>query len=218
MTEAEWLACDDLQQLIKARRHAGYDRKLRLFACACVRNVNDRLPDGAWLTAVEIAERFADAPGCRADLDDMYHTATRAWGEANQEWSAIISTGMSVLSPEAGHAALLASAHSCKVGLPKGTISRKVAMAAVRQRNLILFRCVFGNPFRPVTFAPEWRTDTAVALAAQMYEAPDFSALPILADALQDAGCDNEDVLSHCRGGGPHGRGCWVVDLVLGKE
>jgi hypothetical protein len=63
-------------------------------------------------------------------------------------------------------------------------------------------RDIFGNPFRPVTFSPEWHTDTAVALARQMYEARDFSAMPILADALQDAGCDNEDILSHCRGPG----------------
>lgn len=77
---------------------------------------------------------------------------------------------------------------------------------------------IFGNPFRPVTFAPEWRTDTAVSLARGMYESRDFSAMPILADALQDAGCDSDDVLNHCRGDGPHVRGCWVVDLLLGKE
>jgi hypothetical protein len=76
---------------------------------------------------------------------------------------------------------------------------------------------VFGNPFRPVTFDPEWRTDTAVALARQMYESREFSAMPILADALQDAGCDNTDILAHCRDeGATHVRGCWVVDLVLG--
>ena len=81
-----------------------------------------------------------------------------------------------------------------------------------------LFREVFGNPFRPVTFSPEWRTDTAVSLAQQMYESRDFGAMPILADALQDAGCTSDDVLNHCHGAGPHVRGCWVVDLVLGKQ
>ncbi|HEY1191397.1 MAG TPA: hypothetical protein VGE74_27430 [Gemmata sp.] len=81
-----------------------------------------------------------------------------------------------------------------------------------------LLRCIFGNPFRPVAFAPEWRTGTVRALAAQMYESRDFSAMPILADALQDSGCDPDDILNHCRGPGPHVRGCWVVDLVLGKE
>jgi hypothetical protein len=56
-----------------------------------------------------------------------------------------------------------------------------------------------------------------LSLARQMYESRDFSSMPILADALQDAGCDNDDILNHCRGPGPHVRGCWVVDLVLGK-
>jgi hypothetical protein len=84
--------------------------------------------------------------------------------------------------------------------------------------NCELFRDIFGNPFRPVALSPAWRTDTAVSLAGQMYESRDFSAMPILADALQDAGCDNEHILAHCRGPGPHVRGCWVIDLVLGKE
>ncbi len=83
---------------------------------------------------------------------------------------------------------------------------------------MAILRCVFGNPFRKVKFDKRWRTDTAVSLATQMYESRDFSAMPILADALQDAGCESEDILSHCRGEEPHVRGCWVVDLVLGKE
>jgi hypothetical protein len=82
----------------------------------------------------------------------------------------------------------------------------------------LLIDCIFGNPFRVVTFSPEWRTSTASALARQMYESRDFSALPILADALQDAGCTSAEILNHCRGPGPHVRGCWVVDSVLGKE
>ena len=81
-----------------------------------------------------------------------------------------------------------------------------------------LIRDIFGNPFRPVAFSPAWRTDTVVSLARQMYESHEFGAMPILADALQDAGCDDDDILNHCRGPGPHVRGCWVVDLVLGKE
>jgi hypothetical protein len=80
----------------------------------------------------------------------------------------------------------------------------------------IVARCAFGNPFRSITFSPSWRTDTVRLLAQQMYESRDFSAIPILADALQDAGCDSDDILSHCRGEGPHVRGCWVIDLVTG--
>ena len=81
----------------------------------------------------------------------------------------------------------------------------------------MLFRDIFGNPFRPVAFDPSWRTSTAVALARQMYESRSFDRMPILADALEEAGCDEPSVLTHCRGDGPHVRGCWVVDLVLGK-
>jgi hypothetical protein len=80
-----------------------------------------------------------------------------------------------------------------------------------------LVRCILGNPFRPATLDPNWKTSTVLALARGIYDERAFDRLPILADALQDAGCDNEEMLSHCRGDGPHARGCWVVDLVLGK-
>jgi hypothetical protein len=81
-----------------------------------------------------------------------------------------------------------------------------------------LLRDIFGNPFRRVVFDPAWRTDTAVSLARQMYEAREFGAMPILADALQDAGCDTPDILDHCRdANATHVRGCWVIDLLLGK-
>jgi hypothetical protein len=79
-------------------------------------------------------------------------------------------------------------------------------------------RCVFQSTLTAVVLNPTWRTDTAVSLARTMYDARDFSAMPILADALQDAGCDHDDILAHCRD--PHGvhvRGCWVVDLILSK-
>lgn len=82
-----------------------------------------------------------------------------------------------------------------------------------------LVRDIYGpNPFRPVVFDPSWRTSTVVALATQMYDSRDFSAIPILADALQDAGCDNDTILAHCRDtNATHVRGCWVIDGVLGK-
>ncbi|MBL8795674.1 MAG: hypothetical protein JNM56_17345 [Planctomycetia bacterium] len=81
-----------------------------------------------------------------------------------------------------------------------------------------LYRCVIGNPFRPLTFAPQWRTDNVLGLAQAIYEDRAFDRLPILADALEDAGCDSADLLNHCRGQGPHARGCFVVDLILGRE
>jgi len=81
-----------------------------------------------------------------------------------------------------------------------------------------LLRDIVGNPLRAVVFKSDWRTTTAQQIARGMYESRDFSAMPILADALQDAGCDNDDILNHCRDANQvHVRGCWVVDLVLGK-
>ena len=81
-----------------------------------------------------------------------------------------------------------------------------------------LLRCIFGNPFRPVAVDPAWRTTTVVQLAQGVYNDRAFDWLAILADALEEAGCTNADILGHLRGPGPHVRGCWVVDLVLGKE
>ena len=94
-----------------------------------------------------------------------------------------------------------------------------VGAFALLQRDLIpLVQCIFGNPFHPAAFDPDWRTSTVVSLVQQMYNSRDCALMPILGDALQDAGCDSGDILAHCRGDGPHVRGCWVVDLVLGKE
>lgn len=80
-----------------------------------------------------------------------------------------------------------------------------------------VIRDVFGESFRRIIFNPTWRTSTVSALARQIYDSRNFATMPILADALEDTGCRNEDILEHCRSAGPHVRGCWVVDLVLGK-
>ncbi len=84
-----------------------------------------------------------------------------------------------------------------------------------------LLRCAFGPlPFRPVSVAPAWLTwhdGLLASMARQMYDSRDFRDMPVLADALEEAGCDNADILAHCRQPGSHVRGCWVVDLLLGK-
>jgi 3-deoxy-D-arabino-heptulosonate 7-phosphate (DAHP) synthase class II len=85
-----------------------------------------------------------------------------------------------------------------------------------RAANAELLRCVVGNPFRSVVFAPEWRSETVVRIADAIDADRAFDRLPVLADALEDAGCDAPDVLAHCRGPGPHARGCWVVNGVRG--
>ena len=81
-----------------------------------------------------------------------------------------------------------------------------------------LLRCIFGEPLLPaVVMASAWRTRTVADLALGIYEERAFERMPILGDALEEAGCDHADILDHCRVGQPHARGCWVVDLLLGK-
>jgi hypothetical protein len=80
---------------------------------------------------------------------------------------------------------------------------------------------IFGNPFRPVAVEPHWLTwnnATVPAIARHVYDDRAFHDLPLLADAVEDAGCANADLLEHCRGPGPHVRGCWAVDLLLGNS
>ena len=83
-----------------------------------------------------------------------------------------------------------------------------------------LLRCIFGNPFHVIEISNDWltwRDGTVPKVAQSIYDDRVFADLPILADALEEAGCDNADILAHCRSGGEHVRGCWVIDLILGK-
>jgi len=212
MTEAEWLACDNPPEMWEYASTINGDRKLRLLAVTLCMRLRGFLNDPRSWAAVEVAERYADGS---ADEDDRVKARLAA-----SRVDAVINGGYPAVyfpAQAAGDVVgVTSNLDDCfkNVYTLLSIASQSDACSEVGN----LLRDIFGNPFRPVSFAPAWRTDTAVALARQMYESRDFSAMPILADALQDAGCDNEDILSHCRGDGPHVRGCWVVDLVLGKE
>ncbi len=91
-------------------------------------------------------------------------------------------------------------------------------LVAIPDRRLAeTYRDLVPNPFISLTWNPEWFTSTVRELAAHIYASREFSTMPILADALQDAGCDNEQILNHCRVERSHARGCWVLDAILGK-
>lgn len=94
----------------------------------------------------------------------------------------------------------------------------RYSLLAAHETQRALMGEMFVNPFRRTTTDPSWVTSTVTGLAEGIYADRAFDRMPILADALEDAGCDNADILAHCRGDGPHVRGCWVVDLILGKE
>ena len=87
---------------------------------------------------------------------------------------------------------------------------------------LVLMRCLFGNPFRPSPPLPpqalHWENGLVPALARAAYDSFQFEGLPVLGDALEEAGCTDEALLAHLRSAGPHARGCWALDLILGKS
>ncbi|QEG27365.1 hypothetical protein GobsT_21190 [Gemmata obscuriglobus] len=224
MTEEEWLACNDPGALIPLSWERNQKRKVRLFGCACCRRIWELLIHPTSRSAVEIAERYAEGNAERSELDRAAEGARRASELAHnggEPFSSLVYARPGAYE-SAAHAAYTLARPSRPAGWP---LMRETAEAASdaagrvteRAEQIALVRDIFGNPFRPISLAPEWRTPTAVALALRMYDARNFDAMPILADALQDAGCENGDILNHCRGNQPHVRGCWVVDLILGK-
>ncbi len=127
--------------------------------------------------------------------------------------------------PEERQVLSFGSAYADRHGLnraDRGSLDSNVVFDKVRRAEQVaqcnLLRDIFGNPFRPVTLHPSWLTSDVHTLATGIYADRAFDRMPILADALQDAGCDNDDILNHCRGDELHVRGCWVVDLLLGKS
>jgi hypothetical protein len=174
--------------------------------------------------SIEVAEQFAECMTSEAERREAYERGSGLLDVNTLEGKGwIVACWMCY--PVAAEAASKGATASRWLAIPGIDSSEGSELLPDQERyyftelsvQISLIRCVFGNPFRPVAFSPEWRTDTAISLARQMYDSREFSAMPILADALQDAGCDNDDILEHCRGNGPHVRGCWVVDLVLGK-
>lgn len=214
MTEAEWLAGKDPEPMLEFLRGKASDRKLRLFACACcerVRNLITRTGN----KAVRAAEQFADGLIDQRQLRDAWVAVGRVKSEA-RTFACFAAQGASC-SPEYGTLSAAGYAMRAVVAHAHPADSDRVRQAEQVIQTFLL-RDVFGNPFRSVSIDPQWLTSTATVLARGMYDSHDFSPMPILADALQDAGCDNADILSHCRGPGPHVRGCWAVDRVPNKE
>jgi len=207
MMEEEWLNCNDPTVLATFLDGNGSARKLRLFACACCRAVSKMLVPET-LAAIEVAERFADGLVSSDERKRARAASFHApWHEddafAHQRGpaKAAVTAALARNPVEAAHRA-------SSMGGPED-----------EKANAKILREILGNPFRPVTFDPEWRSSTVMQLAQGIYDERDFSTLPILADALQDAGCDCDDILNHFRDpNATHVRGCWALDLVLGKE
>ncbi len=229
MTEAEWERGIERRPMLELLHERMSARKFRLFAVACCRRQGNLVPPIPHRQVIKAAERFADGIGTEEELRTVAEAVRRITSDyakytpGMEEWqiasAAEFTVGRSGLPPWENArctAVCVSRVVSGRVHVYQREFDPDPDPEEYQQ--ITLLHDIAGNPFRPEMTEPNWETSTVVALASQMYGSRDFSAMPILADALQDAGCDNDVILEHCRGPGPHVRGCWVVDLILGKE
>jgi hypothetical protein len=248
MTEAEWLAAEHTHSMIESldahfRELDGSDgdqdpvvwwvsRKLRLWTVACCRSIEHLITDPRSRAGLDTLERYVDGECARGALLESARSAGVAtWpsgaSRTEAEQNAAKATSIAVDditgafdSPLFASDYVIEAVISAALGSDTGdSLSLAVVVRAEETRaQADLLREVFGNPFRPVALDPAWLTSDVRALAHAIYAERAFDRMPILADAFQEAGCENEDVLAHCRSAtAPHVRGCWVIDLLLGR-
>jgi hypothetical protein len=224
MHEHEWLDCADPRAMLLFVRPTASDRKLRLFSCACCRRIWPLIVSWRSMEAVIVAERHADSLPGGEKLPAARTAAWSATRNAPQENGGRMAARAAHLASMIGgektardralEAARLCVEAAVESGNNLGT------WAAERLAQAHLVRDIFGNPFRPVAIAPEWLTwkdGTVLRLAQTICDGGNYDEVPVLADALEDAGCTEAVMLEHCRSGGAHVRGCWVVDCILGR-
>jgi hypothetical protein len=215
MTEQEWVdSTDPVPMLIHLGRRTRKSRKGRLFSVACCRRIWHLMIAPQSQEAVMLSEQYADR---LVKKETLGNAAAKAWRAVRE----MVSSQASPSHAQAADAAWRTA------GLNYVWMGSGSARQAVKSRpeegaiQASLLRCIFGNPFRPVSLAPAWVTPAMLNLAQAAYDNRllpsgllDNTRLAVLADALEEGGCDNPDLLSHLRGPGPHVRGCWVLDLV----
>jgi hypothetical protein len=225
MTEAEWLACDDPVAMLRSLRGAVSERKLRLFACACCRALRVTLIPASLAEAVATAEGHADGQPPGGEGSKAWQFASALARQADDLWLEGGEGGA-----EAPHAHRFAARMAAVALSPPGEVARAIEAALPGQWPGALCcaaraREVIGNPFRAGCLEPSCLTDDALSLARAAYRERgalsghlDPARLSVLADALEEAGCSDDALLAHLQSRGPHVRGCWAVDVALGKE
>ena len=229
MTEQEWLTSTHPERMFPLVD--GKVRKLRLFACACCRQVWNPFVTPFTLRVVTVAEAVADGKVSEIDRSRVGQLALKAVDDARRTGAggsgyldhiAFAAYWACCEVPQTGAQRAARACALAAVDFPFSGLSRTPRMipeyVEERAAQADLLRDIFGNPFQSFELDPAWLTLDVLALARGIYANRAFDRMPILADALQDAGCANDDILDHCRGPGPHVRGCWVVDFVLGQE
>ena len=228
MTEEEWLAKDHPrpEEILEFLGSQASPRKLRLFLVACAHRVLPYRADAVMVEALDVAERFADGLAKRKEMQRAREGLTWTQQARVKRWSALYSDHIrSVPAWHANREQIVRGAREgagcCAWSSTRTKAGGFVTMTYPTEEfaaQAALLRDIFGNPFRPVSLAPSWLTSDVLALARGIYADRAFDRMPVLADALQDAGCTNEDILTHCRDTSiTHARGCWAVDLLLGQ-
>jgi hypothetical protein len=222
MTENGWLTTHDPAKALTGVRSFASARKYRLVAAALVSGLQKQFSSPLCHATLELAFEMADEPvsperiaPIRSALQEYVRAYPRSLPDSTCSADRAAWALHQPSAEEAAHAAAWEATKALARLHPDAESSWRIVRKAAQRTVLALVRDVFGNPFRAVALDSTCRTSTVLALALQMYDTRDFTPMPILADALQDAGCEHVDILAHCRGGGPHSRGCWVVDLVL---
>jgi hypothetical protein len=229
VTEEEWLACTDPWLMLEYLSGKGSDRKLRLFACTCAREILSPLSRIRCSDHVEIAERFAEGLATEEEREFalLYARPIAERLEAASSVDAYAAEAAFALVIPGGYASAeqtleyVISALRVERGIDSWRDAERPEVQAIRSLHCHFVREIFGNLFRPISLNPfwlSWKDRTLPKLAQAIYDERRFEDMPILADALEDAGCADAAILSHCRGPGPHVRGCWVLDLLLGKQ
>jgi hypothetical protein len=232
MTEAEWLACADPRPMLHFLGQGVTARKVRLFVVACCHRLWDGWVDGGAGIALDVADRLADTHGAPVRETVVRIPTGQAvidCGATDPIPSVLVSAqssgqdpGPPLNFPQPLELILESLACSRDPRLSPEWLVYQLSRAGLDQKHQAeLLRDVVRGPFRPLLFRQVWRGHNGGAgarLANNIYDDRAFDLLPILADALEDAGCADADILAHCRGPGPHVRGCWVVDLLLGKS
>ena len=213
MTETEWLTSLDPDELLKAAKKMKRlsARKARLYGCGCFRLVWDRIKSPAAQKAVEMAEARADLLISEQELEAHRYPAG-ALNDVVSDWLAMSVQSLAI--PKADPSVVAYAVRSSV----ENDVFRHARRGLPYRPQADLVREVVGNPFRPIAFDPRWRTADVTQLARAIYDDRAFDRMPILADALMDAGCADDDVIGHCRWSGPHVRGCWVMDLILNRK
>ena len=222
MTEEEWLTATDPTPMLEFLRDGEDDRRLRLFAVSCCQKIWHLLGDDRSKRAVTVAEMFAEGKATFQKLSDAFDEGEEATDELFRKNDVVgcnSAAAAACTSGGGGEGWKVPVAHVVSNALSAWKDATGHSDEALRGELVRLLRDIFGNPFRPVTVDPDWLTTDVAALARGIYDERVFDRMPILADALQDAGCDNDDILNHCRDASQvHVRGCWVIDLLTGRE